>query len=260
MKIGFIGSGQITKAVVEGIIDSKLKITKIYISKRNKIISRNLEAKNKKIIILNDNQNIIDKSSWIFLAVTPNVGNKILNQLRFHKNKTIISFISTINMTQLKKITGLKKNIVRAIPLPPISIRKGPIPIYPVNKKIKKFFDKLGTTVEINNENLSLNFWATSAMMAPFYEILYSLSNWLVKKGIKKDNAQKYISSLFHALAEDALQHKKDLKKLVKQSQTPGGLNEQAVNDLRKAGFYSLLEKTSNKIIKRLKKSQSNKF
>ena len=162
-------------------------------------------------------------------------------------------------MTQLKKITGLKKNIVRAIPLPPISLRKGPIPIYPINKKIKKFFDKLGTTVEINNENLSLNFWATSAMMAPFYEILYSLSNWLVKKGIKKDNAQKYISSLFHALAEDALQHKKYLKKLVKQSQTPGGLNEQAVNDLRKAGFYSLLEKTSNKIIKRLKKSQSNK-
>ena len=200
MKIGFIGSGQITKAVVEGIIDSKLKITKIYISKRNKIISRNLKAKSKKIIILNDNQNIIDKSSWIFLAVTPNVGNKILNQLRFRKNKTIISFISTINMTQLKKITGLKKNIVRAIPLPPISIRKGPIPIYPVNKKIKKFFDKLGTTVEINNENLSLNFWATSAMMAPFYEILYSLSNWLVKKGIKKDNAQKYISSLFLSL------------------------------------------------------------
>ena len=161
-------------------------------------------------------------------------------------------------MTQLKKITGLKKNIVRVIPLPPIALCKGPVPIYPPNTKVKKFFDKLGTTVQINNENLSLNFWTTSAMMAPFYEILYTLSNWLVKNGIKKDNAQKYISSLFHALSEDALKYKKNLKKLVKQSQTPGGLNEQAVNDLRKAGFYNLLEKTSNKIIKRLKKSQFN--
>ena len=258
MKIGFIGSGQITKAVIEGIINSKLKITKIYISKRNKKVSRNLKAKSKKIIILEDNQDIIDKSSWIFLAVTPDVGNKILYKLKFYKNKIIISFISTINMTQLKKITGLKKNIVRAIPLPHIALCKGPIPIYPPNIKVKKFFDKLGTTVQINSENLSLNFWTTSAMMAPFYEILYTLSNWLVKNGIKKDNAQKYISSLFYALSEDSLKYKKNLKKLVKQSQTPGGLNEQAVNDLRKAGFYNLLEKTSNKIIKRLKKSQFN--
>ena len=258
MKIGFIGSGQITKAVIEGIIKSKLKITKIYISKRNKKISRNLKAKSKRIIILKDNQDIIDKSSWIFLAVTPDVGNKILYKLKFYKNKMIISFISTINMTQLKKITGLKKNIVRVIPLPPIALCKGPVPIYPPNTKVKKFFDKLGTTVQINNENLSLNFWTTSAMMAPFYEILYTLSNWLVKNGIKKDNAQKYISYLFNALSEDALKYKKNLKKLVKQSQTPGGLNEQAVNDLRKAGFYNLLEKTSNKIIKRLKKSQFN--
>ena len=131
------------------------------------------------------------------------------------------------------------------------------MPIYPSNSKVKRFFDKLGSTVEINNEKLSLNFWTTSAMMAPFYEILYTLSNWLVKRGIKKENAQKYISSLFLALSEDAFNHKKNLKKLVKASQTPGGLNQQAVQDLRKAGFYRLLEKTASRILKRLNKSQS---
>ena len=258
MKIGFIGTGQITKAVVTGIIKSKLKISKIFVSERNKKISRILKFKSKKIKIIKNNQDIINKSDWVFLAVTPTVGNKILNNLKFNKSKMIISFISTINLTQLKKITGLKSNIVRAIPLPPIALCKGPVPIYPSNKKVKNFFDKLGSTVEINNEKLSLNFWTTSAMMAPFYELLLSLSDWLVKKGIKEDSAQKYITSLFFALSEDAFNHKKNLKKLVKDSQTPGGLNEQAVKDLRKVGFYNLLEKTSNKIIKRLKKSQSN--
>ena len=258
MKIGFIGTGQITRAVVTGIVNSKLKVSKIFISERNKKISRNLQINNKKIKIIKNNQYIVDNSNWIFLAVTPNVGNKILSKLKFKRNKLVISFISTINLTQLKKITGLKKNIVRAIPLPPIALCKGPVPIYPPNNKVKKFFDKLGSTVEISNEKLSLNFWTTSAMMAPFYEILYSLSNWLVKRGIKQENAQKYISSLFLALSEDAFNHKKNLKKLVKESQTPGGLNEQAVKDLRKAGFYRLLEKTSNRIIKRLNKSQSN--
>ncbi len=258
MKIGFIGTGQITKAVVIGILKSKIKVKTIYVSARNTKISKSLKIKSKKISIEKNNQNIVDNSNIIFLAVTPDVGKKILGKLRFLKNQIVVSFISTINIKQLKEFTGLKKNIVRAIPLPPIALCKGPVPIYPPNIKVKKFFNKLGSTLEINNERLSLNFWTTSAMMAPFYELLYSLSNWLIKKGIKKENAQIYISSLFLALSEDAFNHKKNLKKLVKESQTPGGLNEQAVKDLRRAGFYRLLEKTSNRIIKRLNKSQSN--
>ena len=58
--------------------------------------------------------------------------------------------------------------------------------IIPDDKQVKSFFDKIGTTVEIKNERLSKNFWATSAMMAPFYEILKVLSDWLVKRGIKR--------------------------------------------------------------------------
>jgi pyrroline-5-carboxylate reductase len=64
---------------------------------------------------------------------------------------------------QLKLIA----DIVRAIPLPPISLKKGPVPICPPNKKVKAFFDKIGSTVEIKDEKSSINFWATSGMMAP---------------------------------------------------------------------------------------------
>jgi pyrroline-5-carboxylate reductase len=41
-------------------------------------------------------------------------------------------------------------------------------------------------------------------MMAPFYQLLSIMSDWLVKKGVKRNNAQKYITSLFLALSEDA--------------------------------------------------------
>ena len=139
--------------------------------------------------------------------------------------------------------------------MPPISLKKGPVPIFPPNKKVKNFFNHLGTTVEINKENSSLNFWSTSGMMAPFYELLSSMSKWLVKRGVKKDDAQKYITSLFVALSEDAVvKSKKDLKFLVKESQTPGGLNEQGVKELKKLGFYRSIQKTLNSILKRFKK------
>ena len=255
MNLGFIGTGKIASSVITGICSSKIKYKRIIISSKNKKISQSLKRKFKKITILKTNQEIVDKSDWVFLSVTPIVGETIIKNLKFKSNQKVISFISTITLSQLKKMIKKKIDIVRAIPLPPISLKKGPVPICPPNKKIKAFFDKLGSTIEIKNEKLSINFWSTSGMMAPFYELLKVLSDWLVKRGIKRNEAQKYITSLFVALSEDsAINSKKDLKYLVKDSQTPRGLNEQAVKQLRKAGFYRNLEKSLNGILKRLNK------
>ena len=256
MKLGFIGTGEITKAVVIGILGSKLRVKKIYLSERNKKVSSFLRKKNKKIQIEKNNQVLIDKSDWVFLAVTPKVGNQIIGKLNFKKKQVIVSFISTIQLPRLKKLTKINKDIVRAIPLPPISLRKGPIPIFPPNKKVKKFFSNLGTVIQINNEKKSLNFWSTSGMMAPFYEFINTLSRWLILKGIKRENAQNYITSLFVALSENAQKNSgKDLSILVKNSQTPGGLNEQGVKLFKKNKFYKSTDKTLNDILKRLKKN-----
>ena len=255
MKLGFIGTGKIASSVIRGICRSKISFTKILISPRNKKVASNLKKKFKKVIIAKDNQEIVDKCNWIFLSITPTVGKKIIKELKFQSNQTIISFISTTTLTELKKAIKVKAKIVRAIPLPPISLKKGPVPICPPNKKVKEFFNKIGTTVEIKNEKSSINFWATSGMMAPFYELLRVMTNWLVKKGVKRDNAQKYITSLFLALSEDAVANsRKDLKHLVKESQTPNGLNEQSVRELTRLGFYKKLEKTLNSLHKRLDK------
>ena len=181
MYLGFIGTGEISKAVILGILKSKIKYKKIFISKRNFKISRYLKKKN-----------------------------------------IVISFISTIKLNDLKKYIKTKCQIVRVIPLPPISLGVGPIPIYPPNKTVKNFFDKIGETIEIKNEELSLNFWTMSSMMAPYYEMLNKLSNWLVAKGLNKSKAENYITSLFLGLSKNANQNNyKDLTELVKKSQTP---------------------------------------
>jgi len=255
MKIGFIGTGRIASSVITGIYKSKILINKIFISSRNNKIAKNLKKKFKKIVIVKDNQEIIDNCNWVFLSITPNVGQRIIKELKFKSNQTIISFISTITLAQLKKAIKVKAKIIRAIPLPPISLKKGPVPICPPNKKVKEFFNKIGTTVEIKNEKNSINFWSISGIMASFYELLRVMTDWLVKRGVKRNDAQRYITSLFLALSEDAVVNsKKDLKHLVKESQTPKGLNEQGVKELTKAGFYRSLEKTLNNIHKRLNK------
>ena len=255
MKLGFIGTGKIASSVINGICGSSIKYSKIIISSRNNKIARRLKKKFKKIFIEKDNQKIVDNSNWVFLAVTPSVGSNIIKNLKFRSNQTIISFISTITIPELKKMIKVKSDIVRAIPLPPISLKKGPVPICPPNKKVKIFFDKIGSTVEIKNEKLSINFWSTSGMMASYYEILKVMSEWLVKRGVKRSDAQKYITTLFLALSEDAVVNsKKDLKYLVKESQTPKGLNEQGLKEMNKKGVYTSVINTLNSIHKRLNK------
>ena len=255
MILGFIGIGKISSSVITGILKSNIKYKKIILSPRNKKKSKYIKNKSKKIEIAKNNQEVVNKSNWIFLAVTPAIGKKIIETLVFKPNQTIISFISTITLAQLKKSIKVNTKIIRAIPLPPISLKKGPIPICPPNRNVKAFFNQLGRTIEIKNEKSSINFWSTSGMMAPFYELLRVMSDWLVKRGVKRDDAQKYITSLFLALSEDAVNNSKNnLKNLVKDSQTPKGLNEQGVRELTKANFYKSLEKTLNSIHRRLNK------
>ncbi len=255
MKLGFIGTGKIASSVITGICNSSLKYNKILISSRNQKISRRLKKKFKKIFIEKDNQEIVNKCNWIFLSITPSVGQKIIKNLNFKSNQIIISFISTISISQLRKMIKVNTNIVRAIPLPPISLKKGPVPIYPPNKKVKNFFNKIGSTIEIRNEKLSLNFWSTSSIMATYYEILRVITDWLISKGVKNLDARKYITSLFLALSEDAVANSgKELKYLVRDSQTPKGLNQQALREMKKMGLDKSIINTLNMIRGRLKK------
>jgi len=255
LKLGFIGTGKIASSVIIGISNSNIKYKKIIISPRNKKIAQSLKKKFNKIKISKTNQEIINNSDWVFLSVTPTVGKKIIKHLNFKSNQMVISFISTISLSQLKKMIKKKVDIVRAIPLPPISLKVGPIPICPPNKKVKDFFDKLGSTVEIKNEKLSINFWSTSGMMASYYNILDTMSIWLNKKGVKKLDAQKYVTSLFLALSKDAvINSNKDLRLLVKDSQTPKGLNEQGLKEMIKKDVYKSVINTLNRIYKRLAK------
>ena len=252
MNLGFIGTGNIVSDVIFGISKSKIKYKKIILSPRNKKKALYLKKYIKRVVIAKDNQEVINKADWVFLGILPKVGEAILPKLKFKNMQIIISFMSTINYLRLKKLIKTKSIIIRAIPMPPIRLCKGPVAIFPPNKKIKNFFNQIGTTIEIKNEKLSKNFWAISGTMASFYELLNVLSKWLIRKKTNKLDSQKYVTLLYSALAELALsKSSKPLKNLVNE-QTPGGLNWQGVNELKKLGYYRLLEKSLRKIYKRL--------
>ena len=102
MKLGFIGTGTITTSVIEGLLKSKAKIGQINISTRSKKNSLKLRKKSKKIKVYSENQDIIDKSSIIFVGLLPKVAIKELKICKFKKGQIIVSFVSTLNIKEFK--------------------------------------------------------------------------------------------------------------------------------------------------------------
>ena len=134
-EFSFLETGHISTSVIEGIFKSNLKFNKIYISSRNRLIANKLNKRFKKISVSKNNQQLIDESDWVFLAITLKL-EKNFKLLNFKKIK-IISFISTIKLKELKLTKN--KNVTRVIPLPFIGIKKGPIIISQLTKKLKFF-------------------------------------------------------------------------------------------------------------------------
>ena len=85
MKLGFIGTGKIAASVITGICKSEIIFKKILVSPRNRLTARKLSKKFNKVFIAKNNQEIIDTCNWIFLCVTPIVGDKIIKQLKLYK-------------------------------------------------------------------------------------------------------------------------------------------------------------------------------
>lgn len=255
MNIGFIGTGTITTSVIEGLFRSKIKVKQILISQRNEKNSTVLSRKFKRVKVMNNNQEIVNKSSWIFIAVVPKVAKSILQDLRFRKNQTIVSFISTASMTYLKKTLYPATNIIKAAPLPTIEHKLGPIVLFPNNKKVTSFFNQLGKAVIASTEKENNQLWTIASIMATYFEFCNTLEMWLVSKKIKANKARAMVASLMFGLSHTMLMSKTKTKDLIKEYKTKKGINEELLLRLKKAGVFTKMNGALTKILERITKA-----
>ena len=254
MKLGFIGVGKIATSVIEGIFNSKINIKEIILSPKNKQNTNSLRNKFKKIKIAKSNQDVLDKSNWVVLSITPKVGKQILKRLKFKKNHIVFNFMSTIHNQELKKIIFPAKQIFKIAPLPMIKYNLGPIIIYPKNKTIENFFSKLGKVISTSNEKENKKLWVMTSFMATYFEIFNTAHKWFLRKGINKNKSMEYLIHLFKALNNETIKNSNySMDKMIKEFQTKGGINEELLNKAKKSGVFKNLNKGFDKIYNRVK-------
>jgi pyrroline-5-carboxylate reductase len=92
MKIGFIGVGKITNAIVEGLCTASIQ-TKLFLSPRNENTARHLAEKYGNVARLKSNQEVIDQSQIIFIAVRPAAAKEVLQPLVFREDQIVVSLV-----------------------------------------------------------------------------------------------------------------------------------------------------------------------
>jgi pyrroline-5-carboxylate reductase len=239
MKLGFIGTGRITSALVVGLCTAKDPPENVLVSPRNAAKAAKLAARFSKVSDAESNQALIDGCDCAILAIVPQIARSVLTGLRFRSDQTVISLVPTISVEELKKLVDPVHSVARAVPLPSVTQHLGPIPMYPEIPQVVELFDKLGDPIPVQNEKELNVLWTVTALIAPFYALMEETSQWAIAYGVNRQNAESQIASMFHAISAIPTESSEaGFSDLATEAATPGGFNEQALSVIREQGGY----------------------
>jgi pyrroline-5-carboxylate reductase len=252
MSIGFIGVGKITRAIVEGLCTSAMERTQIFLSPRNENNAKHLTGKFEQVKRLDANQQVIDQSEIVFIAVRPAVAKEVLQTLVFRENQMVISLVPLLKKSELLKAVAPASHITRAVPTPAVMLHTGPIILFDSNETVTQLFRHLGQPVEVHSEQQLHALWTLTGLITPFYDLLDELSRWTIDKGVAPATASEYTASMFQALAFAAKQSNPvNFKELAKHAETPNGMNEQAGKEIREKGAHLAWSVASDNLLRR---------
>ncbi|MBP2239188.1 pyrroline-5-carboxylate reductase [Sinorhizobium kostiense] len=254
MRIGFVGTGAITEAMVTGIVGSGLEVAEIVISPRNAEIAARLASWFPAVRIAADNQEVLDAADVLLLAVRPQVAEEVITALSFREGQTIVSVIAATDRSKLLTWIGEDVQLTQAIPLPFVADRQGVTAIFPPNAEIAAIFDALGSAVECETKDEYDLLAVASALMGTYFGILDRAAGWLAEKGMAKAKARAYLAPLFASLAQRAAKADQTaLDALRREFSTPGGLNEQVFEDFDRGGGSRALTDALERVLARVK-------
>lgn len=254
MKIGFIGIGKIASAVIEGLCTSEARGLQLFLSPRNEQISSLLAEKYVSVQRLSSNQDVLDSSDIVFIALRPAVAVDILKTLTFRPGHTVVSLIPLLKYADLSAVTQPAGTICRAIPLPTVMEHNCPIPVYRAPQTIIDLFRFLGQPLVVTDEPQLHAIWTLTGLITPFYDLLGELSAWTIEHGVDERVANTYVADLFQSLSYLAQKQQHiDFSELAQHAATPNGMNEQAGKEIRAKESHTAWRMAADRLLERFK-------
>ena len=215
-KVGFIGLGNMSQAIIKGLIESKtLNANLIYGANRS-------EGKLQKaseffhIHSCPNNEELIDKADVVVLAMKPQDLATAIDPLSatFREGQIVISLAAGVTLRTLeKKLPHCR--VARVMPNTPALINRGAFG-YVVSKKeqavevlIEDLFSPLGSVFKMDDEDQFEAFTVACASGTGFvYELMTYWQDWIEERGFESEVARKMVVETFLGAAMLASQSK----------------------------------------------------
>lgn len=247
MRLGFVGTGTMTAAMVEGLGGG------VVLSPRGAAVAADLAARFPGVTVADSNQAVVDQCDMVVLAIRPQVAEEVVRALRFRPGQKVLSLVAATQIETIREWIGLDLPVIRAVPLPFVAERRCVTPLYPPDAEVAALFDRLGQAVECRTMAEFDLLAVGSALMGSYFGILGTTQDWLVGEGLPEAAARSYMAMLFANLGRVAEGSSLGFDVLREEYSTKGGLNEQMFRVFDAEGGAEALRTALSQVLARVR-------
>ena len=253
MKLGFIGTGALTSAIVTGLNSLERDPVSVVLSPRNEEIAANLASRYPNVRIATDNQAVLDECDTVMLAVRPQIAHQVLPGLKFRRDHHLISLIATLSREEIIGLAAPASRVTKALPMPMIARLEGATIVCPPDRRVAEFFGRLGKVIEVEDPGEFDVLSVVTATYASYFKYLDTIHSWVRSQGVETGKARDYITSIFKALANAPdTAPEADFLHLSQDYATRGGINEQVLRELTERGMFDAFAESLRRVHRRV--------
>ncbi len=244
-KIGFIGTGNIAKAILNGILTSGAY-------RRGDICAYDIDEAKKAaftdggLTVCADEADVVNNAKYIFVCVRPCDINTVLENIKGQVTSAnvIITVAAGISIAYYKRALGRECKVVRLMPNTPLTVGKGAVamayemPItYAELTEVKSMLEASGVVEILDEARMNEVISVSSSSPAYFYMLMRAMINSAVAQGIDEQTARRLVESVAEGSIELVKRSDKSLDDMIAEVCTPNGTTAKAVEMLEKHGF-----------------------
>lgn len=251
-QIGFIGAGNMARAILSGMMNAKL------IEHPQAIVSdvsvEQLEATEQitQARIAKDNADLARLADIVFFATKPYQVADVCREIKPHvrAGQLFITICAGVRTATIEDALGGKPRVIRVMPNTPALIGCGSAAVargqYATQKDAElasRIFDSVGVAVELPEELLDLVTGLTGSGPAYVFYFTEQLIEAGKKLGLPENAANELVKQMVYGAARMAFESDKPLAELRAAVTTKGGTTEAGLRALEEAGLAKTIHK-----------------
>ncbi len=257
--IGFIGTGNMSQAIIGGILKSNLySNTEIFSSAKSTKTKEMVQDKFN--INICSNIDVVKNSKIIFLGVKPYMYEPILAEIKdYIEDKIIISIAPLKTIDFLRSHTNPNLKCVSSMPNTPALVCEGMSAVSfsdNLDEKEKStildLFSSFGEVAVVDESLMKAVVAVSGSAPAYVYMFIEALADGAVKHGMPREMAYKFASQTVLGSAKMVLDTKEHPAKLKDNVCSPGGTTIEAVCTLNRGGFQGLVTEAMDSCVKKM--------